>query len=104
MRSAATSSAASVSGHLVGEGVVPVEPAANYPLPFALTDAGAAAQLALRLETAAASAWRYLISLPAAPAALRSAAVTALADSAVRAVRWRVVITPSQPTVPFPGI
>ena len=98
------STAAFVSQQLVGEGVVPVQPAANYPLPFPLGDASAATQLALRLETAAASAWRYLISLPTAPAAVRETALTALTDSAVRAVRWRAVITPSAPTVPFPGI
>jgi hypothetical protein len=88
----------------VALGTVPVEPAANYPLPFALTDAGAAQQLALRLETASASAWRYVTAIEGAPSDIRSLALSNLTDSAVRAVRWRRLITPATPTVAFPGI
>jgi hypothetical protein len=92
------------SQQLVAADATPVEPAANYPMPFALTDARAAQQLALRLESACASAWRFVISIVDAPAALRVDAVTRLTASAVRAVHWRAVTDPSSPTVPFPGI
>ena len=89
---------------MVAAGVAPVQPSASYPLPFPLTDGGSARQLALRLETATASAWRYLISETGTPAQVRADAVTALTDSTVRAVRWRSAITPAAPTVAFPGI
>ncbi len=89
---------------LAGLGVAPVEPRASYPLPFALTDAAAAQQLALRLETACASAWRYLTSIDDATADVRALALSALTDSAVRGVQWRRLVTPATPTVAFPGI
>jgi hypothetical protein len=89
---------------LVALTVTPVQPHANYPLPFALTDATAAGQLALRLEMSAAAAWRFLVSIADAPAPARATAVVGLRDSAVRAVRWRALLTPSSPSVAFPGI
>jgi hypothetical protein len=96
--------AATTATQLTVAGLVPVEPQANYSLPFALTDAAAARQLALRLETSAASAWRFLISIDGPPGSIRASALAALTASAERAVRWRVLITPSMPSVPFPGI
>ena len=71
---------------------------------FALTDAAAAQQLALRLEAAGASAWRYVTSIDRAAADVRALAVSMLSDSAVRGVQWRRLATPAAPTVPFPGI
>jgi hypothetical protein len=34
---------------------------------------------------------------------LRRTAIAALTDAAVRAARWRRLVTPHSPTVPFPG-
>jgi hypothetical protein len=96
--------AATTAEQLVTAGATPVQPEADYQLPFAVTDADSARQLALRLETAAASAWRFVISIADTPATLRATALAALSASAVRAVRWRALVTPATPTVPFPGI
>ena len=91
-------------------------PLADYPPGTPLTGQAAAVQLAVDLEESAAAAARYLIfvaaSAPAAPsgstapdlAALRSTTLLALSDAAVRATRWRAVLTPDQATVAFPGM
>jgi hypothetical protein len=96
---------------LTAAGQVPVAPAVDYPLPFAVTDELTAARLALRLESACASAWRYLIAVADAPSpdanrlrALRVSAQAALTGSALRASRWRRLIDPTNASVPFPGI
>jgi hypothetical protein len=98
------------AAQLSASGLTPAEPAVDYPLPFPVTDAVAAQRLALRLETACAAAWRYLIAVAAssdtaAPArSPRSAAQSALTASAVRAMRWRRLTDPANATVAFPGI
>lgn len=110
------------TGQLIVDGQAPGAPLPSYVLPFAVPDAVAARQLAVRLEQAAASAWRYLIVTAAqqpvvatvsgspAPSSdgagltvLRAQAVRTLSDAAVRGVRWRRIVSPLGPTVPFPG-
>jgi hypothetical protein len=93
---------------LVAAGAEPVASLGNYPLPFAIDSTLAARRLALRLEMACASAWRYLLAAAAIESGslptVRVAAQSALTASAVRAVSWRAVIDPSAPTEAFPGI
>jgi hypothetical protein len=100
---------------LLALAVTPVEPQPNYPLPD-LANPAAAARLAVQLETGCAAAWRYLIAVAADPAAerstltgpavhaLRQAAQQALTGAATRALEWRLTITPTAPTVAFPGL
>jgi Domain of unknown function (DUF4439) len=90
-------------------GGVPTLPAADYPALYPVRDTHSAQRLAIRLETDAAAAWRYLYAVAAealdAPAtAARTSAQAALIASAVRATRWRVLVDPDQATVAFPGI
>jgi uncharacterized protein DUF4439 len=90
-------------------GATPQPPAADYPALYPVSDAASANRLAVRLETDAGAAWRYLYAVAAestGPAAstARVAAQAALTASAVRATRWRVQINPSAATVAFPGI
>ncbi|HEY7045932.1 MAG TPA: DUF4439 domain-containing protein [Jatrophihabitantaceae bacterium] len=98
------------SAALSAAGQTPVAAQPSYPLPFAVTDAATAGRFAVSLESACAAAWRYLIAVAAATPgrpdveALRADAQTALTASAVRATRWRLVVDPAEPTVPFPGI
>lgn len=93
------------SARLVASGQAPIPAAADYPLPFSVNDPVSAQHFAIRLETACAAAWRYLISVAdVSSRSLRAYAQQALTDSAVRAMRWRRLVTPAKPTVPFPGI
>ncbi|MCW2526947.1 MAG: hypothetical protein JWM76_1807 [Pseudonocardiales bacterium] len=93
---------------LTSAGADPVASRGDYPLPFAIDSGLAARRLALRLESACASAWRYLLANAATETgslpSLRAAAQTALTASAVRAMKWRALIDPSTPTEAFPGI
>ncbi|MEP6599584.1 MAG: ferritin-like domain-containing protein [Actinomycetota bacterium] len=100
---------------LVAAGQVPVGPLPDYPLPFTVASPRAARALAVRLEEGTAAAWRYLVAADADhrnPSELsrtqlmtvRDGAVRELRASAVRAVRWRRLVSPNAPTVPFPGI
>ena len=92
------------SAGLLTAGEAPVAPEASYPLPFPVVDTVSARRLAVRLETDAAAAWRYLIAVSAPGEAARKAAAPALTASALRAMRWRRLLTPQTPTVPFPGL
>jgi hypothetical protein len=93
------------SARLVAAGQSPVPAAADYPLPFAVADPVAAKRLAISLESACAAAWRYLISVAdASSRSLRTDAQQALTASALRAMRWRRLVTPARATVAFPGI
>jgi hypothetical protein len=82
----------------------------DYQLPFPVTDDASAQRLAIVLEESTASAWRYLLATLAdaqTEAGSTSARVTALAaltESAVQAVRWRRILSPTQASVAFPGI
>jgi hypothetical protein len=97
------------SAVLTAAGAVPIAPAADYPALYPVGNAATAQRLAIRLETDAAAAWRYLYAVAAvatdAPsAAARTTAQAALIASAVRATRWRVLVDPARATVAFPGI
>ena len=106
---------ARTAGDLDAAGQAPVAPAADYPLPYPVTDGLSAQHFAIRLESACASAWRYLISVAAGDTGgsgldadqlrtLRAVAQSALTASAVRAMRWRQLVDPAKATVAFPGI
>ena len=93
---------------LAATGLVPVQPAADYPALYPVPDAGAARTLAIRLEDGCAAAWRYLYLRAASSSdttarTLRGTAQAALTASAVRAAQWRTLVTPDHPTVAFPG-
>jgi Domain of unknown function (DUF4439) len=99
----------STSAALVRVRLTPVPPPADYPALHPVPDARVARHLAVRLETDAAVAWRFLYAQAAAahsPAAefaalrpsIRRQAQDALTGSAVRAAQWRGA------PVPFPGI
>ena len=88
---------------LAAAGLTPAAPQADYPELYPVPDAGAARRLALRIEDDCASAWRYLYLEATARPALRETAQANLTASAVRAVRWRRLITPQHPAPAFPG-
>ena len=89
---------------LAAGGHAPVPPEPSYPMPFAVVDAASARRFALRLETDAAAAWRYLVAMSDPDSSVRTSASQALTDTAVRAFLWRRLISPAVPTVPFPGM
>jgi hypothetical protein len=109
---------AAVEASMATLGLAPVAPLADYPALYPVPDAAAAHRLAVHLEDACAAAWRYLYlraasprpgSASSSPAAsgsdgLRGVAQQQLTASAVRATRWRVIATPAQATVAFPGL
>jgi uncharacterized protein DUF4439 len=76
--------------------------AASYELPFAVTDAGSARQLAILVEERVGAVWRA--NLPAAGREDRTEALAALVDAAVRATGWRIAAGVAPPTVAFPGL
>jgi len=93
---------------LIDAGAPPVPPEPGYLTPEPVTDATSALRLAITAETDAAAAWRSVVELspaehsPADPG-LRSAALDALTEAAVRATRWRATASVRPLTVPFPG-
>jgi Domain of unknown function (DUF4439) len=94
---------------LVAAGFTPVPPRADYPALYPVDDAASARRLAIRLEDACAAAWRFLYLQAAstqAPRAvrLRTTAQSALTGSAIRATRWRAVVSPTRATTAFPGL
>lgn len=95
---------------MTAQDVTPQPSKIDYPTSARITTAAAARRYALMLEEAAAAAWRYLVAIAAgqqpdaALTALRASAVHSLSASAVRAVAWRQVLTPTTPTVAFPGV
>jgi hypothetical protein len=80
----------------------PVPTSPSYELPFRVADPRAALRLAVHLEEGAAAAWRYVVGVTD-ERPLRRTATAALTEAAVRATRWRRMVTPRSPTVPFPG-
>lgn len=83
-------------------GGAPSPAAAGYAVP-PLADRAAALGLAVRVEEAVAAAYRY--ALATSPTSeVRQLAVAGLQDAAVRAARWRLLLTPTgAATVAFPG-
>jgi Domain of unknown function (DUF4439) len=93
------------SARLTAAGQSPVPAAADYPLPFAVTDPVSAQRFAISLEAGCAAAWRYLISVAdVSSRSVRADAQQALTASALRAMRWRRLVAPMKATVPFPGV
>jgi hypothetical protein len=92
----------------------PSPPPADYPDLYPIAAGPTAIGLAVRLEQDAAAAWRYLYSVAAdhtdadhtdmVAGPLRTSVQAALTASAIRAARWRQLITPAAATVAFPGI
>lgn len=92
----------------------PPQAEAGYVLPVAVIDPTTAALLAAEVENETAVAWRSVLerSAPDQPApqvdgplsaGVRSVAVDALIDCAVRMALWRGVLGQSSPTTAFPG-
>lgn len=79
-------------------GGTPVAAAAAYRLPFAVTSARTATQLAARLEDGVVAG--YAVLAGAGDPALRRYAALAMQEATVRAVRWRG----SPPADAFPGL
>lgn len=80
----------------------PVSSKPAYDIPFAVTDERSALRLAVHLEEGSARAWHYLLGVTS-DKSVRATAVNALSDSAVRATRWRLTLTPATAAVAFPG-
>ncbi|MBJ7462169.1 MAG: ferritin-like domain-containing protein [Mycolicibacterium sp.] len=77
-------------------------PAAGYELPLEVTDPGDAAELAVRMESDTATAWRAVLEQAQTPEDRRFA-VTAMTQAAVLAARWNQVLGVPQITMAFPG-
>jgi uncharacterized protein DUF4439 len=94
---------------LSAAGERPAAPQADYPDLYPVGDSSAAEHLAIRLEQDTSAAWRFAYAVAAeatgaAALALRTAAQSALIDSAVRATQWRMASGATVSTVAFPGI
>lgn len=91
---------------MAGSGLQPESPRVDYPALYPVSDAGQARALATRLEDDCAAAWRYLYAQAARAAATAriAQAQAALTASAVRATQWRVLVSPTDATRPFPGV
>jgi hypothetical protein len=76
--------------------------AAGYQLPIPVDNPVDAANLAVRMETDDAVAWRAVVE-QAKTSQDRAFGVTALTQCAVRAARWRQVLQIWPLTVSFPG-
>ncbi|MDQ1678025.1 MAG: hypothetical protein QOC93_3169 [Actinomycetota bacterium] len=84
------------------DGATPSPAAPAYTLPFAVTGAATALDLAVLIEERTAAVWRAAVPVTGRPD--RTTAVAALTDCAVRAARWRRRAEPAAAaTVPFPG-
>ncbi len=83
-------------------GVEPVRTEAAYAVPVAVTDRPTALQLAIVVEKDCTNAWRAVVGTTD-NLQLRSYALSALSDAAVRLTGWRVLAGVAPATVPFPG-
>ena len=85
---------------LASTGPTPASAEPAYALPFPVTDVPSALKLAVHLEERTAAVWRH--ALGGTDGDLRTMALDALVDCAVRATRWRVAagITPSTVALP----
>lgn len=94
---------------LVADGTTAPLSATGYALPVAVVDGVGAVQLAATIEDSTAQAWFAVLerSEPMTTAAgafdLRTTAVAALTDCAVRAAGWRVALGSVPATTAFPG-
>ncbi|MEW1911482.1 ferritin-like domain-containing protein [Kitasatospora sp. NPDC085895] len=71
---------------LDGAGATPTAAAAGYRLPFAVSDAAGAGQLAAHIETQLTAVWADTVA--GTGGALRQTAATALRETALRAAQW----------------
>ncbi len=76
--------------------------AAAYSVPFPVTDAVSAAQLAAQAEVDTSIAWRSVVERSAS-GATRDIGVTALTEAALRLATWRSILGVVPSTTPFPG-
>ncbi|MBB4853710.1 hypothetical protein HNP40_001076 [Mycobacteroides chelonae] len=76
--------------------------AAGYKIPFPVSTPADARKLALQVETDTATCWRA-VAEQADNADDRGFAVRMLAESAIRAARWRVAADIAPASVAFPG-
>lgn len=92
----------SLDAELRDGGIDPPAAAIGYSLPFPVQDPVSAAQLALRIEEDSASGWLALLER-AETGDTKRQVIDILAETAIRAARWRnaLVIVPA--TVSFPG-
>lgn len=77
-------------------------PNPGYQIPMPVDSSDAALELAVRMESDAAAAWRAVLE-QATDAADRVFAVEALTQCAVRAARWRQTLDQWPVTTAFPG-
>lgn len=87
---------------LAERSVNPPLPAAGYEVPLEVADPGDAAELAVRMESDTATAWRAVLEQAQTPEDRRFA-VTAMTQAAVLAARWNQVLGVPQITTAFPG-
>lgn len=87
---------------LAERSVNPPLPAAGYEVPLEVADPGDAAELAVRMESDTATAWRAVLEQAQTPEDRRFA-VTAMTQAAVLAARWNQVLGAPQITTAFPG-
>ena len=96
-----------VAATLVALGQTPVAAATGYQPPQPVHDAASARRWALQLEHDCASAYRFLLAATATSTgqgAARQQAVAGLTSAATAATSWRALLTPTAPTIAFPGI
>ncbi|MDQ2838980.1 MAG: ferritin-like domain-containing protein [Actinomycetota bacterium] len=98
----------SLMAELVARKVVPVAADAQYRPAAPVTDAASAQRWALALESDCAAGYRYLLmattQLTGSQGTVRHEALTGLTSSALSALGWRSLLSPTGRTVPFPGI
>ncbi|ASO19380.1 hypothetical protein FHR81_001647 [Actinoalloteichus hoggarensis] len=87
---------------LRAEGVDPVPTEAAYQSPEQVVDHATAVAMLVHAESDCAGVWRSLLEHAEEPGP-RAAAVAALTDAAVRALRWRRAVGQTPLTVSFPG-
>jgi len=96
-----------LAAQLVTLGQTPAAAEVAYAPPTALTSDKAAQQWAVALEEQVAAAYRYLlvcaVQAGGGQTTIRTQALTGLTTAATSAVSWRGLVTPTTPTVAFPG-
>lgn len=92
-----------VTALLVERETEPAGAKGGYALPFPVLSAVDAAALAVVLENGVATAWVRVLD-QAAERSTRELAVTALGDTEVRAVAWRIAAGQTPVTTAFPGL
>lgn len=98
-----------IAAEMAAAGMLPVSADADYPALYPVPDAASARRVAVGLEDACATAWRYLYAQCVASSAshaatLRAQAQQQLIAAAVRGSRWRLTVDPAKATTAFPGI